>query len=233
MQEPIYIKIHNQIKRAIEQQKYRVGQRIPAERQMAQDFHVSRMTLRQAIKILESEGILERRMGSGTYVASQKVQEKMSGVMSFGQITRANGQVPSSKLISYHVSTPLLSEQEKLKIGKDEEVLRMERIRFADGVPICYEVVAIPHDLIKDFSKRDISTHLYLTLEQKGGYKIGSVIENIGASIANEQDARLLKTRKGQPLITRRQVTSFTDERPFEYTRAYYVADRFEFTFAK
>lgn len=92
MQEPMYIKIHNQIKRDIENKKYKVGERIPAERQLALKFNVSRMTLRQAIKTLEDEGILERRLGSGTYVSSQKVQERMSGIMSFTDITRANGQ---------------------------------------------------------------------------------------------------------------------------------------------
>lgn len=76
MEEPMYIKIHNQIKRDIENHVYQVGDRIPAERQLAVKFGVSRMTLRQAIKTLEDEGILERRLGSGTYVASQKVQEK-------------------------------------------------------------------------------------------------------------------------------------------------------------
>lgn len=76
MEEPMYIKIHNQIKRDVENHIYKVGDRIPAERQLAVEFGVSRMTLRQAIKTLEEEGILERRLGSGTYVASQKVQEK-------------------------------------------------------------------------------------------------------------------------------------------------------------
>lgn len=76
MEEPMYIKIHNQIKRDIENHVYQVGDRIPAERQLAVKFGVSRMTLRQAIKTLEDEGILERRLGSGTYVANQKVQEK-------------------------------------------------------------------------------------------------------------------------------------------------------------
>lgn len=76
MEEPMYIKIHNQIKRDIENHVYQVGDRIPAERQLAVKFGVSRMTLRQAIKTLEDEGILERRLGSGTYVASQKVQKK-------------------------------------------------------------------------------------------------------------------------------------------------------------
>lgn len=233
MQEPMYIKIHNQIKRDIENKKYKVGERIPAERQLALKFNVSRMTLRQAIKTLEDEGILERRLGSGTYVSSQKVQEKMSGIMSFTDITRANGQVPSSKLLSYRVTKPSLSEKEKLKIKDTDNVLRMERVRFADNVPICYEVATIPYKLVSRFSKDEISSSLYQTLEKNGGYKIGSVVENIGASVANENEARLLSVKKGEPLVTRRQVTELNDYYPFEYVRASYVAERFEFTFEK
>ena len=233
MQEPMYIKIHNQIKRDIENKKYRVGERIPAERQLASKFNVSRMTLRQAIKTLEDEGILERRLGSGTYVSSQKVQEKMSGIMSFTDITRSNGQVPSSKLLSYRITKPSLSEKEKLKIQDTDNVLRMERVRFADNVPICYEVATIPYELVSRFSKDEISSSLYQTLEEKGGYKIGSVVENIGAAVANENEARLLSVKKGEPLVTIRQVTEHSNLYPFEYVRASYVAERFEFTFEK
>ena len=232
MEEPMYIRIHNQIKRDIENHVYKVGDRIPAERQLAVKFGVSRMTLRQAIKTLEDEGILERRLGSGTYVASQKVQEKMSGIMSFTEITEANGQVPSSKLISYQVGQPSLSEKERLKLKTNMNVLRMERIRYADQTPICHEVVTVPYDLVKNDSKENISTHLYETLE-KNNLQIGRVTEHISAAIANENDARLLKTKKGEALITRRQVTELADGRPFEYTRACYVAERFEFTFSK
>lgn len=232
MEEPMYIRIHNQIKRDIETHVYKVGDRIPAERQLAVKFGVSRMTLRQAIKTLEEEGILERRLGSGTYVASQKVQEKMSGIMSFTEITRANGQRPSSKLILYQIGKPSLSEKEKLKLKSDADVLRMERIRYADQVPICHEIVTIPYDLVKQNSKEEISSHLYETLE-KNGYQIGKVTEHISASISNENEARLLNVKKGIALITRRQVTELSDGQPFEYTRASYVAERFEFTFSK
>lgn len=232
MEEPMYIKIHNQIKRDVENHVYKVGDRIPAERQLAVKFGVSRMTLRQAIKTLEEEGILERRLGSGTYVASQKVQEKMSGIMSFTEITQANGQIPSSKLISYQIGKPCLSEKERLNLNPDSEVLRMERIRFADETPICYEVVTIPYHLVENLSKDDISTHLYETLN-KNGYRIGRVTEHISAAVANENDARLLNAKKGEALITRRQVTELSNGQPFEYTRARYVAERFEFTFSK
>lgn len=232
MEEPMYIRIHNQIKRDIENHVYKVGDRIPAERQLAVKFGVSRMTLRQAIQTLEEEGILERRLGSGTYVASQKVQEKMSGIMSFTEITKANGQTPSSKVISYQIGKPSLSEKERLHLDPRANVLRMERIRYADEVPICHEVVTVPYDLVKNNSKEEISSHLYETLE-KNGDRIGRVTEYISASVCNEEDARLLQAKKGQALITRRQVTELVNGRPFEYTRARYVAERFEFTFAK
>ncbi len=76
MGSPVYIQIHNEIKKAIEAGKWSVGDRIPSERELAVQFNVSRMTLRQAIQTLVEEGILERFVGSGTFVANQKVQEK-------------------------------------------------------------------------------------------------------------------------------------------------------------
>lgn len=121
---------------------------------------------------------------------------------------------------------------ERLDLSDKQEVLRMERIRYADDVPICYEVVTIPQSVIANMSKSDISSHLYQTLE-KSGYSIGRVTEHISAAVANENAARLLDAKKGEALITRLQVTELSDGTPFEYTRASYVADRFEFTFSK
>ena len=68
MSSPIYIQIHNQIKQAIEAGRWAAGDRIPSERELASQFDVSRMTLRQAIQTLVDEGILERRVGAGTFV---------------------------------------------------------------------------------------------------------------------------------------------------------------------
>ncbi|MCG4650756.1 GntR family transcriptional regulator, partial [Bifidobacterium longum] len=85
---------------------------------------------RQAIQTLVDEGVLERRVGSGTFVASRKVQDKMAGVTSFTELMIAAGKKPSSKTISYHLTTPSQSEIERLKLEPDERVLRMERIRY-------------------------------------------------------------------------------------------------------
>ena len=73
MAKPRYIEIHNQILSRIEAGEWRSQERLPAERDLALEFNVSRMTLRQAVQTLVDEGILERKVGSGTYVAEQKV----------------------------------------------------------------------------------------------------------------------------------------------------------------
>ena len=76
MGSPVYIQIHNQLRSNIEEGKWQVGQKIPAERELATEFGVSRMTLRQAIQTLVDEGVLERRVGSGTFVANRKFKKR-------------------------------------------------------------------------------------------------------------------------------------------------------------
>lgn len=233
MQEPMYIQIHNKIKKDIENRRWAIGERIPAERQLSEDFNVSRMTLRQAIKTLEDEGILERRLGSGTYVASQKVQEKVSGIMGFTELMHSQGKTPSSKTISYRLIQPSSSEKEKLQLNNDEQVLRMERVRFADGIPICYEIASIPERIVEGLSREEITDSLYETLENSGRASFGHVEQRIGASVANEETARLLKIKKGEAVVIRRQISHLDSDVPFEYVRAQYVAERFEFLFEK
>lgn len=233
MASPVYIQIHNQIKQDVENGKWRVGQRIPAERELAEQFEVSRMTLRQAIQTLVDDGILERHVGSGTFVANRKVQEKMSGVTSFTDLMLSAGKTPSSKTISYHVTTPSQSEIERLQLKKDQKVLRMERIRYGSDMPICYEVTAVPADLIEDFSKEEVTSSLYKTLEVKVGLYPGRAIQTVSAMSASEKIAEYLEIRRGEALLRLRQISYLQDGRPFEYTHTQYVGDRFEFVLEK
>lgn len=228
MESPVYIQIHNQIRQDIEAGKWQIGERIPSERDLAVSFNVSRMTLRQAIQTLVDEGILERRIGAGTYVANQKVQERVSGVTSFTDLMLAQGKAPSSKTISYHVAKPSLSEAEKLRLEDGNQVLRMERIRYADEVPISFEVATVPYELVKDFSKRDVTRSFYHVLE-KSGYHIGGAQQTVSAMLASERIAEFLQIKRNDAILRMRQVSFLQDGTPFEYVRTQYVGERFEF----
>lgn len=233
MGSPVYIQIHNQLREQIEAAKWRVGDKIPAERELAADFGVSRMTLRQAIQTLVDEGVLERRVGAGTFVASRKVQEKMAGVTSFTELMKAAGKVATSKTISYHLTIPSQTELEKLQLAPGDQVLRMERIRSGSGVPICYEVATIPAALIEGFSKEEVTSSFYHTLAKRAHRYPGHATQQVSAANATEKIADYLRIRRGDALLRMTQISYLQDGRPFEYVHTQYVGNRFEFILEK
>ncbi|MBM7689690.1 GntR family transcriptional regulator [Enterococcus ureilyticus] len=230
---PVYIQIHDKIKEDIEHGVWKIGDRLPSERELAIQFNVSRMTLRQAIQTLADEGILERKIGSGTYVARKKVQEKMTGTTSFTDIMLSQNRVPSSRTVSYYVAKPSSSEMEKLNLKENEQIVRMERIRFADDLPICFEIASVPYSLVDQYSKTEITNSFYKTLETKGGNKIGHANQTISAMLASEQIADYLKIKRGDAILRLRQISYFENGTPFEYVRTQYVGNRFEFYLEK
>lgn len=226
--QPAYLSIHDSIKKDVEQGLWKVGDRLPSERDLAESFSVSRMTLRQAISLLVEEGVLERRVGSGTYVASQRVQEKMQGTTSFTDIVQAQGRTPSSKLISYQRKLASKTEMQALALNAHDYVVRMERIRYADQIPLVFEVASIPEHLISAFDKSEIVEHFFKTLTDSG-YVIGKSQQTIYAKVASEKVANYLAVNKGHAILALTQISYLTDGKPFEYVRSQYVGDRFEF----
>ena len=186
------------------------------------------MTLRQAITLLVEEGILERRVGSGTYVASHRVQEKMRGTTSFTEIVRSQGKSPSSQVVSYQRKPANDTEIQQLQLKASDYVVRMERVRYADNVPLVFEVASIPEKLIQSFKREDITEHFFQTLTDNG-YEIGKSQQTIYAKNASERVANYLKVPKNHAVLALTQVSYFTDGRPFEYVHSQYVGDRFEF----
>ncbi|GAA5355754.1 GntR family transcriptional regulator [Streptococcus uberis] len=225
---PAYIKIHDAIKKDIDEGVWLIGDRLPSERDLADHFEVSRMTLRQAVTLLVEEGILERRVGSGTYVASHRVRDKMRGTTSFTEIVHSQGKTPSSKLISYQRQLASDTEIKELQLEPSDYVIRMERIRYADNVPLVFEVASIPEKFIKDMKRDEITEHFFKTLVSHG-FEIGKSRQTIYAKTASERVASYLSVSRGHAILALTQVSYFSNGNPFEYVRSQYVGDRFEF----
>lgn len=225
---PAYIQIHNQIKEEIDQGVWKIGQRLPSERDFSLRFEVSRMTLRQAITLLVEEGVLERRLGSGTYVASNRIQEKMRGTTSFTEIIKSQGKAPSSQLISYVEDRPNKKEQANLTLRPSEIVIRMERIRFADDVPVVYEVAVVPKKFIGNLPQEAVAQHFFQTLTDNG-LKIGKSQQTIYARLALGKVTEYLNLEEGSAILGLTQVSYLEDGRAFEYVKSQYAGERFEF----
>lgn len=184
------MKIHDQIKKDIDEHRWAIGERLPSERDLAEQFAVSRMTLRQAVSLLVEEGVLERRVGSGTFVSSTRVQEKMRGTTSFTEIVKSQGKVPSSQLISYKKTIPNEQEVAKLGIFPTDNIIRMERVRYADQVPLVYEVASIPEKFIKEKIAHYLEVekgHAILGLTQVSYLEDGTAFEYVKSQYVGER----------------------------------------------
>lgn len=225
---PIHTKIHDSLKVDIEKNRWKVGEKLPSERELAVSFGVTRATLRQAIRALSDEGILEQRIGSGTYVVGQRVRERMRGTISFTEIITAQGRHPSSRIVSYSKVLANDVEREKLKLSTGTQIIKMERIRYADDQPICFEVACIPYAVIAGLEKEEITHHFFQTLETHGR-KIGRSEQTVSSKNANQKLADYLKIKANSAILALTQVSYFIDETPFEYVLSSYAGDRFEF----
>lgn len=228
MREAAYIRIHDEIKKEIEQKQLQFGERLASERELAENFSVSRATLRQAILKLSEEGLVEKRPGAGTFVVGSRVKEKMRGTTSFTEIVKSQGKQASSQIISYAEIAPSSLEQEKLALRSGEKIIKMERIRYADDIPICFEVTCIPSSTIAGSEDFSIQQHFFQTLIEKG-YQIGRSQQTISSRIASSSLANHLKIRSGSSLLSLIQLSFFEDGTPFEYVSSVYVGERFEF----
>ncbi|AIG65051.1 GntR family transcriptional regulator [Weissella tructae] len=229
MKAPVYVQIHDDIREAIDAGRWQAGDKIPSERELADQFDVSRMTLRQAVMLLVDEGVLERRVGSGTYVAEQKVQETLNGLTSFTDLMAAIGKVATTKTISYHIGQATASEQKRLNMNEGDNVLRMERVRYGNDEPIAFEVAAIPARLVRGLSRESLSNSLYHTLEVERDLHVNYARQTVTAAAVTERVADLLDIKRSDPVLVLRQTTFAQNDEPFEYVRTQYVGSRFEF----
>ena len=138
---PVYYQLKEDILKKIREGVWKVGQCIDSERELSENYGVSRMTIRQALGELVQEGILVREKGKGTFVCEPKVKQK--DMMSFSEIIKRTGRTLETKVIEFNkIPTP----EDLTDTFSFEEVYKINRNRIVDGECIANEVVYIPSD---------------------------------------------------------------------------------------
>ena len=135
---PLYYQLENILREKISSGEYRSGDPFPTEKQLAQDYLVSRITVRQAVLGLINDGLISRKRGMGSFVTSKPISHepmKLTGMIE-DIITR--GIKTESKLIDFAFIYPPKKVIESLKLDEETKVLRIERIRLVKETPIIH-----------------------------------------------------------------------------------------------
>jgi len=226
---PLYQQVKELLLQRIQDKYWRAGELIPTELELIEEFGVSRTTIRQAIGDLVQEGLLEKRQGKGTIVKSPKFVGSLGRLTGFAEEIMEKGFFPHSKLLRAEFRTDLYMEKQKLKLGENESVLVIERIRFADHEPIAYERTCWPEYIGEILLKHDLNgAKFYQILEEHEIY-LKHAAEMISAVNATVYEADLLGISGGQALLEMTRLAYGINDQPIEYTRTKYRADRYHY----
>lgn len=210
----------------------RPGERLGAERDLAQALGVSRSTIRQALAALESEGVVRRvpGRGGGTFVRQQKVDRDLSQVVGVPALLRAQGMTAGSRIVSTGLVVADDETTAALEQAPGAYVFDVVRIRLADGTPISLEHVRLPADLFPGLLDLPLGGSLYELLQEHYGTAPGEAVEHIEVVPAQEDEASILGVEPGAPLLSITRTTRDLDGRVFEFSHDLFRADRTSIT---
>ncbi|MGG0590926.1 GntR family transcriptional regulator [Priestia megaterium] len=227
---PIYYQIEEQLKKQIENGELKPNDSLPSEREFAERFEISRMTVRQAINNLVNDGYLYRQKGRGTFVSEKKLEQQLVGLTSFTEDMKARGMMPSSKLLSFEIIAASEKIAEQLHISLHAPVYEIKRIRLADDVPMALESVYVSANLVKGLTESIVNDSLYRYIEEELGLKIGEANQTLESILASETEVKHLGISSYSPVLLIQRNTYLQDGTPLEVVKSSYRADRYKFT---
>jgi GntR family transcriptional regulator len=204
------------------------GERLGAERDMAERYGVSRSTLRAALESLESVGAVGRVPGrsGGTFVAERKVERDLTSLTGLPSYLRRQGFESGARVLATTTGEADAETAEALAIPVGAVVFEILRIRLADGEPISYERARFPAARFPNLLDHPLGGSLYALLESEYGLVPGEAEERIEIVSASATAARVLGVRRSAPVVSIARVTVDADGRPFELSHDLFRADR-------
>jgi len=222
---PLYQQLQRALRQAIERRVLGPDDALPAERDLATEFSVSRITVRKAIDGLVSEGLLVRRQGSGTFVTA-RVEKNFSKLTSFSEDMRARGRTPRSVWLQRSAGTVSPEEALTLRSSPGTPVFRFHRIRFANDSPMSLEYATVLASSLP--SLEAVESSLYEALERAGNRPVRA-LQRLRAVLLTGDQAELLQAKERDAGLLVERLGFLQDGRAAEFTQSYYRGDTYDF----
>src|SRR5258707_11899936 len=208
----------------------RVGEQLPTEDSLISRFGVSRITVRRAIQNLVGRGLVEIRRGKGTFVAAPKMTQELTELSGFVEDMHALGRKPTARVISKEVVTADTTVASHLALTKGERVIRIRRVRLADGVPLSFDETFLPLEIGKKIVTHNLKVEpIFSLLERKYDVPLIEAEYKLDAVAAENEVARALKVKPRSPIFRIERTSYSTGSRPVDYETLHYRGDLVQF----
>ena len=228
MNQPAYRQLYKKIKADIERGSYSSGSFIPTEPELEQLFGVSRTTVRKAMKLLADEQLVEIKQGRGTMVLDSKTPQSFNGVTSVTESLRKRGYKVETKSRYIDRIQPPEEIASQLGLAPGENVVRVQRVQTADGVPVCIMVNHILERLVPGLDNSSDFVGLYSFLEEKYGFEICSTSDTIFAAACDFSEAQILDVPTGSPILIVERICYGRDKTPLCVDKVRVLANKYK-----
>lgn len=227
---PLYMRVVDKIKEEIQQERFQPGQQLPPEPKLAKSLGVSRATLREALRVLNEENVVEKIHGVGTFV---KIEPVIAGgieeLISITEMIERNGQNPGAKMLSMEFIEAGEKDQVTLQLSPKEKILLLKRIRTANNENVIYCIDKLPAKYLpEEFSYKHQS--LFESLKETTSLEIQYARSDISALGYDEEISGLLNCEQGESLLVLSQMHYDRLDRPIIYSKNYFRANKFKFS---
>jgi len=225
---PFYYQNQQQLYERIRLGELKPGDALPSEHEISTRLGVSRMTARLAVKSLCDLGIVYSKQGKGSFVSGLKLEKNFRQVLSFTEEMALSGRQARSRILGFETIPAEAEVAQALGIKRQESVVRLRRLRIADSVPMGIESSYLPDRLCPGLKDTfDPRTSLYKALSDRYGIQMAIADEVIESGLAEAEEARLLRIRRGSPVFSFTRTSYVQQGRAVEYVKSTYRGDRY------
>jgi GntR family transcriptional regulator len=227
---PLWAQIEASLRARISSGEFSPGERLPAERDLARELGVSRMTVRQALGVLAEAGLVERGVGRGTFVSSAgKVVHDLRRVIGFTEAVERQGLRAGARVLEARERQPPARVAAALGLPAGENALRIRRLRSAGGRVLAIEDSWLPARRFPGLLDHDLTGSIYALLRDPYGLAPVEALERLEPVAASAQEARALGIEPGAPLMQVERVARTAQGITVEYARDRHRGDRARF----
>ena len=224
---PLYVRLRQLLRTAIETDALPPGALLPSERALGETYDLSRVTVRKAIDGLVAQGVVQRRHGSGAFVATASastspVEKRLSRLSSFSEDMAARGLAAGSRWLGRRIGTATPREAQALGLSLGATVYRLRRVRLADGEPVSVEASLVAGFALPSLEALDGS--LYEALAT-AGFRPARAEQRVRAEPAGPERAALLRAAPEQAGLAIERRAFLADGHAVEVTNAFYRGD--------
>jgi GntR family transcriptional regulator len=225
---PFYFQLTELLTREIATGRWAVGERLPSEPAICEQFGVSRTTVRQALAALESAGLIRREKGRGTFVAEQEPGGwLLQSAHGFYEEAERAGHAVQSRVLGRRVEALPPWASDALRLPEGSDGVTVKRLRWIDDRLVMYVISHFPAVVAEALLHADLETgSLYRVLEEREGLVVAGGRRVVEATRADPELAGLLEVEPGSPLLYVEAVSWDNRLAPFECYRAWHRADR-------